>query len=357
MAMELSNKNWKLSFSDGVKVRLVNVAAGDQQGLQAAVEKARVKLGLSSAAVVYSCYEAGRDGFWIDRFLRKLGIRNLVVDPSSIEVNRRRRQVKTDRLDAEKLVRMLMRYWLQGERKLWGVVAIPAEGQEDARREHRELERLKGERTAHLNRLRGLLVLHGVRVASVEGMEVRQLRDWEGRALGAHLIEELQREQQRLELVNQQIAELEKVRAECVKKPATAAERRVCRLLKLKGLGPVGAWTLVREFFGWRAYRNRRAVGSLAGLTGTPYSSGDERRDQGISKAGNRRVRALMIEMAWNWVRFQPQSELARWYAKRFATGGGRLRRIGIVAVARKLLIALWKYLERDELPAGAIAR
>jgi transposase len=358
MAMELSKSKWKLAFSNGSKIRQVNVRAGDQESLQAAVAQARQKLGLNADAAVRSCYEAGRDGFWIDRLLRSLGIENLVVDAASIEVDRRARRAKTDRLDAEKLVRMLMRYH-HGERRLWRVARVPSLAEEDQRRLHRELERLKKERTAHRARVQSLLALQGVGAKPDRRgrLALEALRTWEGQPLPAALREELQRQLQRLGMVEEQIAALEKRQEQALAQPQTAAQQQAAQLMRLRGVGAISAWLLVYEFFGWRDLQNRRQVGALAGLTGTPYASGDCVRDQGISKAGNKRVRWLAIELAWSWLRFQPASELTQWFWRRFGSGSQRMRRVGIVALARKLLVALWKYLARAELPAGAVLK
>lgn len=354
VAMELSKKNWKLAFSSGEKIRYVNVIAGDQKGLLGSIQRSKEKLGLPPDCPVWSCYEAGRDGFWIHRCLTGMGVQNLVVDPASIEINRRKRHLKTDRLDADKLVRMLMRYILHNEKTVWRVVVVPTEQQEDERRLHRECERLKKERTGHLNRIRGLLVLHGARPRKIARTDNSVIKDWQGKPLLAALREEIVREQKRLEVVDQQIKELEIEQRKLLKAPTNAAEQKAGKLLKLKGVGPVSAWLLTKEVFGWRTFKNRREVGSMAGLTGTAYSSGNKTVEQGISKAGNKRVRYAMIELAWRWIWYQSKSELAQWYLKRFGSGGKRLRRIGIVALARKLLVALWKYVEFNETPAGA---
>lgn len=355
MAMELSNKNWKLAFSNGEKLRYVNVIACDQKGLRAGIQRAKQKLGLPADCPVWACYEAGRDGFWIHRCLTQMGVRNLVVDPASIEVNRRRKHLKTDRLDAEKLVRMLMRYVAHNEKTVWRVVVVPSEQQEDERRVHREGERLKKERAAHLNRIRALLSLHGIRPRKVLRADNSAARDWQGKPLSAALREEIQREQERLNFVDQQIKTLEAQLRKCLKSPSNAAEQKAAKLLKVKGVGPVGSWALAKEAFGWRTFRNRRQVGSMAGLTATAYASGNTSIEQGISKAGNQRVRYTMIEMAWRWTWYQPGSQLTQWYEQRFGSAGKRQRRIGIVALARKLLVALWRYVEFDEIPAGAI--
>ena len=355
MAMELSKKNWKLAFSNGERIRHVNVVGGDQKGLCAAIERSKEKLGLARDCAVYSCYEAGRDGFWIHHCLTGMGVRNVVVDPASIEINRRRRRVKTDRLDAESLVRMLMRYVLHNEKTVWRVAVVPSEEAEDERRLHREYKRLSGERIGHLNRISSLLTLHGVRFRKIVGMDTSRLRDWQGKPLPVLLQEELRREQFRLDLLDEQIKALDAQLRRAMKEPKSVVEEKSAKLAKLKGIGVHGSSVLSREFFGWRKFRNRREIGSLAGLTGTAYASGETTVEQGISKAGNKRVRYTTIEMAWLWIRYQPRSELTRWFMERFGGGGKRMRRIGIVAVARKLLIALWRYVEFDEIPAGAV--
>jgi len=355
IAMELSNKQWKLVLGDGVKRRRVTIEAGHLAQLGEAITKAKEKFCLPGDARVLSCYEAGRDGFWLHRYLLSVGIQNQVVDSSSIEVNRRQRRAKTDRLDGDKLLTMLMRY-CGGERDLWRVVQVPSVEEEDARQLHRELERLKKERTGHRSRLQGLLVAQGIRLKPCRDFleRLEKLSLWDGRALPADLKGELEREYQRLVMVDEQLCALQKVQDERLEKAETGALRQVVQLMTLCGIGKTSAWVFVMEFFGWRRFRNRREVGALAGLTGTPYDSGDSQRDQGISKAGNRRVRTLSIEIAWSWLRYQPESQLSRWFQERFAGGGKRMRRVGIVALARRLLVALWRYLEHGVVPEGA---
>lgn len=352
LAIECGRKEWKLAFGDGEKERQGTIAAGDLNGLRRQVERARARFDLAADVQVYSCYEAGRDGFWIHRLLRAEGIENVVVDPASIEVQRRGRRVKTDRLDARKLLAMLRRYWVYGERKTWRVVRVPDEGQEDARRPHRERERLVKERTGHRARIRSLLALHGVRVGRFPA-RASEVRDWQGKALPAATVAEMDRELERLGIVEAQLKCLEEIRKSAAETPAVRQARKLARV---KGVGAQTGWLLAHEFF-WRSFRNRREVGAAAGLVGCPYDSGDSRVEQGISKAGSARVRVVMTEMAWRWLMFQPQSDLSRWYQRRFGTGPGRMRRIGIVALARKLLIALWKYLEHDEVPLGATVK
>ena len=358
MAMELSASKWGLAFSNEAKVRLITVSAGDQPGLLAQVKRAKERLGLPADAPVVCCYEAGRDGFWVHRFLTREGIRNHVVDAASIEVNRRKRRAKTDRLDAESLLRMLIRYE-KGERATWRVARVPSVVEEDERRLHREIQRLKKERTSHGNRIRGLLALQGVRLGpgALVATVVQELRTWDGHELPAALREELLRECERLRVLREQIKGLEKGQSDRLKAPQMASDQVAQTLNQLRGVGPVSSWILSKEFFGWRTFRNRREVGALAGLTGTPYSSGTTQRDLGISKAGNIRVRWVMVELAWRWLQFQPGSALSKWFWERFGHGNARMRRVGIVALARKLLVALWKYLDQHTVPEGAVLK
>jgi transposase len=357
LALELSWTSWKLAFTIGAgqKPRLRSIAARDTGTLLTEIHKAKHRFGLPEETPVISCYEAGRDGFWLHRYLRHQGVEDLVVDAASIEVNRRKRRAKSDGLDAAKLAGMLIR-WHLGERKLWGVVRVPDVADEGRRQLHRELIELKAQRTEHTNRIKGLLAGLGL-AARIDGEfpeRLDGLRQWDGTELPGELRGRILREYQRWELVGRQIHELEAQRTRQIRDPETVQGEPVRQLLRLKGIGENAAWLLVREFFGWRGIRNRRELASLAGLTPTPYDSGEVRREQGISKAGNRRVRWMMIELAWGWLRYQPSSELSRWYQRRFAAGNTRLRKVGIVAVARKLLVALWKYLETGEVPAGA---
>ena len=356
MAMELSAKNWKLCFTDGsVGKRYRLMATEEYRTLPVEVEMAKRRFGLPNTAPVCSCYEAGRDGFWIHRYLESLGVGNTVVDSSSIERPQRGRNKKTDRLDAHSLARMLIRYH-HGERQVWSVVRIPSEEAEDARRTHRELDRLKQERTAHSNRIHSLLVTQGLSIPLKRNFLslLESAHRWDGSPLEECLKAELIREYHRRMMVHDQILRLEKQRDAALERGATPAVRQVSGLVRLHGIGKISAWTVVYEFFAWRKFANRRQVGGAAGLTGTPYNSGDREIDQGISKAGNRRIRKLMVEIAWRWLQFQPNSALSLWFQERFAGGGKRQRRVGIVALARKLLIALWKYVEFGEVPAGA---
>lgn len=354
IAIEMSNKEWMLKMTNLRQERLVKITAGNVALLVSEMAKARQKFGVPKDAPVYACYEAGRDGFWLARYMKGQGIDVRVVDPASIEVSQRQRRLKTDRIDAGKLLDMLKRRVVYGE-KPWRECRVPTEEQEDQMRIVREHGRLKGERTAQVNRIRSLLVLHGVRIQGrkLHGVKVRRLQTPDHRPLGEQLIQEIERGQKRLALIEEQIEELSRQREGALQAPGVEADRKAAQLSRIKAIGAVTATALSRDFF-WRDFRNRREVGSMAGLTGSPYQSGTMDIDQGISKAGNARIRALMIELAWTWQRLQPQSELSRWYRERVAQGGKRHKRTLIVALARKLLVAFWKYLETGEVPKGA---
>lgn len=360
IAFELADKSWKLAFSDGIKFRYRSMVARSLARLQDEIGRAKSHFKMDSQATVVSCYEAGRDGFWLHRCLHSWGIENVIIDSSSIEVDRRKRRVKTDRIDAAKLLRMLVRYH-GGEKGLWRVVRVPSLADEDARHLNRQLDSLKRERTMHCSRIRGLLMQQGLKITTLcktkfTGQLDRQ-RLWNGRQLPTGLKARVLREYQRLRLVEEQICELEKEKDRMLEKAESDNVRKIAQLQMLYGIGSVSSWTFVNEFFGWRQFKNRREVAALAGLTPTAYNSGDGMREQGISKAGSARIRKLSVEIAWSWLRFQPQSKLSRWYIKRFADGGKRMRRIGIVAVARRLLIDLWRYLEKGIVPEGARIR
>lgn len=358
VAMELSNKNWKLAFGDGVRERERNMPARDEALLIREVELAKKKLELPPKARVVFCYEAGRDGFWIDRMLKKHGFENRVMDPASIEVPRRARVRKTDRLDARKLLRLLLRAELWGQREAFSVVRVPNEAQESDMRMHRERERLVKERTEHRARMKSLLVLHGIVVGNPATVVLDELRDWDGNSLAGPWIVELKREQQRLCLVEEQLKGIEQQQATALVEGKTTAEQKARKLSQLKAVGVQSSWLLSYECFAWRTFANRKHLGSFAGLTGTPYDSGDTLREQGISKAGSGRVRTTMIELAWGWVRWQRDSALTHWFIDRYVRGGtSRSKRKGIVALARKLLVALWKYVEQDLVPEGAILK
>jgi transposase len=351
ISFELGDKQWKLSCSNGRRVpSRYGVKAGDTAAVTDCLRRARERCGLAASAKVHSCYEAGRDGWWLHRWLIERGVDSIVVDSASIEVNRRARRAKSDRLDADKLLAMLLRYHA-GESRVWAVLRAPSVQEEDARRLDRELQRLTQERTAHINRIGSLLVLHNLRPGRIGGREWPKWWASQGEHVPPALHAEIEREIARLTLVKQQVKALQGQQLEEV---AADAHPRVKQLSQLRAIGVDTAWKLDKELFGWRRFTSRRQVAGCLGLTPTPYDSGNSRVEQGISKAGNKRVRALSVEMAWSWLRYQPGSALSQWYAKRFATGGKRMRRVGVVALARRLIIALWRYLEHGELPAGA---
>jgi transposase len=356
LSLELSKKSWKLAFSDGSvrRPRVVTVPARDWDRFEQEVEKAKKRFGLGGEALVRSCYEAGRDGFWIHRALLHRGIENLVVDPASIEVDRRKRRAKTDRLDALKLVAQLIRH--HREERVWSVVRVPDVSDEDARHLHRDLDVLKAERRNHRIRIQSLLFTHGIdlKVGRKFLGALPRLRQWDGQPLPASLQARLVREHQRLQAVQEQIRELEKERKALLATSGTKSVEQAKLMAQLCGIGTTSSWVFAMELFSWRQFRNRRQVAAAVGLTPTPYQSGDSPREQGISKAGNPRVRTMMIEIAWSWLRYQPDSKLSKWFWERFGKGSARQRRVGIVALARRLLIDLWRLVEFGVVPDGA---
>ena len=358
VAFELSEKTWKLGFttSHGQKPRERSMPARDHERVLDEIAQAKRRLGLPETAPVVSCDEAGREGFWLHRFLLAQGLTNHVVDSSSIEVNRRRRRAKSDGLDVRKLLSMLMRYE-QGERQVWQVVKVPSVEAEDQRHLHRDLETLKRERASTTTRIKGLLSTQGIQVTTLTKFpeQLEALRLWDGSPIPPGLRDRILRVYAHHTFLSQQIAEIEAERRAQLQTSSDASLDKIRQLMQLKGIGINGSWLLVMEFFGWRAFKNRREVGGLAGFTPTPYQSGESAREQGITKSGNRHVRWMITELAWSWLRLQPESALSVWFRERFGGGGKRLRRIGIVAVARKLLIALWRFLETGALPEGAV--
>ena len=318
-----------------------------------------------------SIYEAGYDGFWLHRALRAAGVDNRVIDAASVPVDRRSRRVKTDRLDLEQLIRMLLALE-RGETRACRVVRVPSPAEEDAKRQHRERQVLVAERTRHGNRITGLLMALGIRGVNarrrdfVEHLQI--LRTGDGEPLPPHTKQALTREHERLCLIERQIREIEATQAAAVKAAAeTTAQQpeaggaeggvgRAVLLMRLKGLGQIGAMVLSHEVF-YRHFDNRREVASYFGLTPSPYNSGGMRSDQGIGKAGNPRARTLAVELAWLWVRHQPGSVLAKWFVERAGSATGRSRRIAIVALARKLMVALWRYLITGMIPEGAVMK
>jgi len=359
VGIELSEKKWKLAFgaSPGDNPRFRDVTAWDLKQMEEEAKRARERFKLAAETPVYSCYEAGRDGFSVHRALEeKLGWHNVVIDASGIEVTRKQRRAKSNKLDAGKLVNQLARYQ-RGEKKALRVVCVPSVAEEDRRRWHRELKVLKNARSEVSARVRSLLKLEGISWKGPIGGLGRilgELQNWKGERLPEVLREVLKVEVERWEELTARIEKLDRERREWMKRYHNPIWQMMVYFMKYKGIGIETAWYLTLEVFGWRKFANRRQLGSLIGLSPTPYDTGEVHREQGISKASNSQLRAVLIEMAWSWVRYQPNSELTKWWERRFSQGGKRARKIGIVALARKLVIALWKFVKYGEIPEGA---
>jgi len=363
VAFELSKSKWQLGViaPGSEKMSRYTVAGGDLAGLGQLFATVRAKVERGGQPVrIMSCYEAGFDGHWLHRWLTDQGVINHEIDASSIAVNRRARRAKTDRIDLDLLMRAFLAH-LRGEPRACSVVRVPTAEDEDRRRRTRERERLIKERTAHSNRIKGLLHAQGIRDAMPlkPGFlsDLDRLCTGDGRPLPPQLKDEIRREHERLCLVCKQIKTIEAQHQAAHRAPAPGSvEAKIVQLAQLKGIGPVFAQVLGNEVF-YRRFANRRQLGSYLGLTGTPFDSGDSRREQGISKAGNSRARASAIELAWLWLRHQPDSALSRWFRARVGALTGRMRRIAVVALARKLVVALWRYLESGLIPTGAVLR
>ena len=366
VACELGGTTWKLAATTGPgqAPRLRTVPARSLGRVLDELRRAKARFQLAGDAPVVSCYEAGRDGFWLHHALTAAAVRNHVVDSASIEVNRRQRRAKSDHLDARKLVSMLVRY-AEGDRHVWHVVRVPSSAAEDQRQLHRELKTAQRERLAAVTRVESLLITQGValRLTGREAVTAVQaavgaLRRWDGTPLPPALQARLVREWGQVVALTAQLTALRHERARLLRTGDSPALTQIRQLMRLQGVGVATAWVYVMELFAWRTFRNRREVGALTGLAPTPDQSGTGRhRELGMSKAGNRWVRAVAIEGAWCWLRYQPASELSQWYQRRFATGGPRMRRIGIVALARKLMVAFEQYLRTGTPPAGAVRR
>ena len=357
VAFELSAKQWKLAMTSGFGIApwLRTVTSGDLPAVARTITQARARFALPAAAAVVSCYEAGREGFWIHRALTQLGIGNCVVDSASIEVNRRARRTKTDRIDAVKLVGRLVRAWY-GDREGWREVRVPSVADEAARQVSRERTALTQEQTRLINQMRGWLATWGAALPGKRGGSWwTTVHDWAGAPLPAEVQARLARADARWAVLELQITALEARQQQAT--AAAPADSALGRLVQLKGVATTGASVLLDEGLVWRGFRNRREIGGLLGFAPTPYDSGESQHEQGISRAGNSRLQAVSIQLAWSWVRWQPLSALTRWYQQRFAGGGKRARLVGIVAVARKLVIALWRYATTGVVPAGAILK
>jgi transposase len=361
VALELSQRSWLVTLHcpDKDKISRHKVAGGDHAGLLALIDRMRERVAraLGSVPTVVSCYEAGYDGFWLHRLLLAAGITNHVFDPSSIAVDQRARRVKTDRIDGEKILRTLMAY-LRGEPRVVRIVRAPTPDQEDARRDSRERHRLTKEQTAHTNRIKALLRLLGMAVGNPRRRNwlswLAAQRDWQGQAVPPRVLTEIENEHARLMLVHKQLEALTQTPTTADLAPAVAEMVRRGELLqRLKSLGPAFATTLTQEVF-YKDFHNRREVASYFGLTPSPWQSGGTDRDQGISKAGNPRARCAAVELSWLWLRHQPDSALSQWFRQRTLNASKRTKRIAIVALARKLIVALWRYLTTGLVPAGA---
>ncbi len=361
VVLELSARSWL------VGARLPGLGRLSRYALAPSVEAlvdwlgtAKARAGAAGRAIsrVVLAYEAGRDGFWLARYLAARGVEVYVIQPSSVLVDRRARRAKTDALDVEMLMRTLLA-WLRGEPGVCSMVPIPDVAEEDGRRPVRERQGLIGERVALLNEIDGLLATFGITgyrpLRQDRRVRLAALRTPEGEPLPPNAAARLGRILDRLELVMKQIAELEQARDAVVTKEAAAseAETMIRGLARLKGIGAELASVLVWEAY-VRSFPNRKALGAYAGLTGTPFASGGTAREQGLSKAGNRRLRSSLVELAWLWLRYQPDSQLAAWFRHRTGLAGGRMRKVMIVALARKLLVALWRFCRDGVLPEGA---
>jgi len=357
VAMELGAREWLLVMSDGTGAgqRRVRVAPGDGAAVARALRGARARFGMAADAPVRSCYEAGRDGFWPHRWVTARGVINLVVDSSSIEVPRRGGRVKTDRLDGEHLLRLLVRHW-RGERSVWHVVQVPSVVAEEARHASRSLTTWQRERTRYRNRIHSLLALHGVRLRVDAHFPARLVaaRDWAGAPLPPGVCARLMTTWRVWQAVDAERRAHRTAEQQAVRAAGTPMQARAAQLTRLAGIGTRSATILSDELFS-RDLRNRRQVGALAGLVSAHARSGTIRHDHGLAPGGLRAIKRIAVEIAWSWIRFQPRSALTQWYQQRFGGGGATTRRIGIVALARRVIIALWRYTTSGAVPAGAV--
>ena len=363
IAIELSTSVWLVGtrLPGAAKSRMHRIAAGDTAALLTLVGELRARpvKGTNQVADLACCFEAGRDGFWLHRLLTEHDVPTYVVEPTSILVNRRARRAKTDRLDAEGLLRVLATY-VGGDQQICTMVRVPTPEEEDAKRPHREREHLVQERTRFENRILALLATQGIRERpSLRTWErdLKALRTGDGRPLPPHLLAELDRLRRRLALTMELIREVDAERATALTAaPDEAASQKVMALQRIRGIGENFAAVLVREVL-YRPFSSRKQLASYVGLTPMPYQSGSMDRDRHIGRAGNSRARKTMVQLAWLWLRYQPESALAAWFRTRVGTLQGRTRRIAIVAMARKLLIALWRYVETGQVPDGVVVR
>ena len=360
VSFELSDRQWKLTCTTGLgdaRYRRTVAAWAFDQVLQA-IAAAKRRFHVAADAPMHSCYEAGRDGFALHRFLVAHGVENCVIDPASLRVDRRKRRVKTDRVDGNGLLVALL-HGVAGDRDALRVVRVPSRADEAARAISRELAALRRECTRYTNQIQAVLQTQGLQLSLRRDFltQLPRARDWAGEPVADCVQARLERIWRRRALVLEQLHALERTTQAAIADDTLPGAAQVRQLQTLRGIGLRGSLPLVQEVFGWRDVRNRRQVGGYLGLGGTPFQSGDHAHDQGIGKNGNRHARRVLIPLAWGWLRFQPKSALTRWFEARFARGGPAQRRRGIVALARRLAVALWRYLNDSTLPEGAVLK
>lgn len=358
MSIELAVNDWKLAFSDGRNTNVETIDARHFGQLREQIDTYKKRFQLDQEAQVVCCYEAGQDGFWVHRRLQEeLEIDNCVIDPASIEDNQRSRSPKTDSIDAKTLVEKLIQFH-QGNTDVFSVCHIPSRQDQEDRRINRELQRLKKEQKMQRSRIQSLLRAKGVELDTLHRLDERldEMETGNGRPLGFNRKGEIRRELERLEMVNDQMRTVIRKQQQKVEKRSDEMKMiMINRLRALKGIALDTAWRLVMEAFGWREFQNRGQVAGCFGVDPTPHDTGESENEQGISKAGSNRLRDLAVQVAWNWVKNQPGSELTKWYRKKFDTGNSNDRKRGIVAVARKLMSVLSKYVKGGEEPRGCI--
>ncbi len=358
LSIEISKTYWQLCFSKGTtKRKFVQLHSTEYERLPKIIEGMKKRLHLPLESEVLSCHEAGLQGTWIHRYLERIGVNSLMVDSASIEVNRRKRRIKTDSVDANKLMNMLRRYDT-GEKDSCSVVRVPSPEAEDFRRIYRELVRLNKELTQHNNRIISLLDLHGSIPVKVDMSflgRLPRITNYIGDRIPKYAFMEIKRVYERWLLTHEQEKKLRTEMRRVERAQDRVEAEKIVQLQRLRGIGVKGSWGLVSEMFGWREFKNRKQVGGYLGLTGTPYNSGNSIKEQGISKAGNKQVRTLMVQLAWLWLRHQAKTDLAKWFQLKTISGSKRIRRVAIVGLARKLSVALWRYVDFGIVPKGAV--
>lgn len=347
LGIELAKKHWEIAFSDGNERHMETIQSGNFHEVCEYISIYKEQFNLSEKAAVISCYEAGRDGFWVDRVLREqMEVHNLVVDPASIESTKRSRETKTDRLDARKLVRKLIQF-VRGDREVFSVCRVPSRDIQDKRQINRELKDLKEDRARIVTKIKSLLAVKGIQGKTIHQLE-EELEELEGpksNPLGEHRKRRIKRLLNRYRLLTEQIKELEDLQKQHVRENHQSKTVQIINHLRaFTGIALNTAWQLSLEAFAWRAFQNRGEIGGCFGLDPSHYNTGETEKDQGISKAGSTRLRSLAIQVAWNWVQYQPDSQLTRWFKKKFNQNDKDDKKRGIVALARKLMIRLYKW-------------